>query len=415
MIIKSSSLKNRVAITGMGVISSIGNNLSEFWKNLKSGKNGISNITLFNTDNFDVKIAGESKVKLEDFFDRKELNKLDRFSAFAILAADQAIEQSNLIKNKISKDRIGVIVGSGVGGIGTFETQYKKLLKSPRFVSPFFIPSMISDIAAGHISIKYGFQGVNYGVVSACATSNHAFGDAFKMIQSGLADVIIAGGSEAAITEMSIAGFSNMKALSKNPDKNSASRPFDKERDGFVMGEGAGILVLENLNHAKKRKAKLLGEIVGYGATADAYHITSPDPKGSGAEKAMLNAISDANIEKKYIGYINAHGTSTYYNDKVETQVIKNIFNKKSKDICVTSTKSMTGHLLGAAGGIEAIATILSMNNSYIPPTINYSNFDPDCDLNYVPNKGISKEINYALSNNFGFGGHNSCILFKRV
>ena len=274
---------------------------------------------------------------------------------------------------------------------------------------------MISDIAAGHISIKYGFQGVNYGIVSACATSNHAFGDAFKMIQSGLADVIIAGGSEAAITEMSIAGFSNMKALSKNPDKNSASRPFDKKRDGFVMGEGAGILVLENLNHAKKRKAKLLGEIVGYGATADAHHITSPDPKGVGAEKAMLNAISDANIEKKYIEYINAHGTSTYYNDKVETQVIKNIFDKESKDLCVTSTKSMTGHLLGAAGGIEAIATILSINNSYIPPTINYSNFDPDCDLNYVPNKGISKEINYALSNNFGFGGHNSCILFKRA
>jgi len=408
-------VKNRVAITGMGVISPIGNNLSEFWKNLKIGKNGISNITLFDTEKFDVKIAGQSKIQLENFFDRKELNKLDRFSAFAILAADQAIKQSLLINSKVSVDRIGVIIGSGVGGIGTFETQYKKLLKNPRFVSPFFIPSMISNIAAGHVSIKYGFKGVNYGVVSACATSNHAFGDAFKMIQSGLADVIIAGGSEAAITEMSIAGFSNMKALSKNPDKNSASRPFDKNRDGFVMGEGAGILVLENLDHAKKRNAKLIGEIIGYGATADAYHITSPNPQGTGAEKAILNAISDAGINKNNIEYINAHGTSTYYNDKVETKVIKNIFKQRAKDLYVTSTKSMTGHLLGATGGIEAIATILSMNNNYIPPTINYSTPDSDCDLNYVPNKGISKKINYALSNNFGFGGHNSCILFKKI
>jgi len=408
-------VKNRVAITGMGVISPIGNNLSEFWKNLKIGKNGISNITLFDTEKFDVKIAGQSKIQLENFFDRKELNKLDRFSAFAILAADQAIKQSLIINSKVSVDRIGVIIGSGVGGIGTFETQYKKLLKNPRFVSPFFIPSMISNIAAGHVSIKYGFKGVNYGVVSACATSNHAFGDAFKMIQSGLADVIIAGGSEAAITEMSIAGFSNMKALSKNPDKNSASRPFDKNRDGFVMGEGAGILVLENLDHAKKRNAKLIGEIIGYGATADAYHITSPNPQGTGAEKAILNAISDAGINKNNIEYINAHGTSTYYNDKVETKVIKNIFKQRAKDLYVTSTKSMTGHLLGATGGIEAIATILSMNNNYIPPTINYSTPDSDCDLNYVPNKGISKKINYALSNNFGFGGHNSCILFKKI
>ena len=399
----------------MGVISPIGNNLSEFWKNLKIGKNGISNITLFDTEKFDVKIAGQSKIQLENFFDRKELNKLDRFSAFAILAADQAIKQSLLINSKVSVDRIGVIIGSGVGGIGTFEKQYKKLLKSPRFVSPFFIPSMISDIAAGHVSIKYGFKGVNYGIVSACATSNHAFGDAFKMIQSGLADVIIAGGSEAAITEMSIAGFSNMKALSKNPDKNSASRPFDKNRDGFVMGEGAGILVLENLDHAKKRNAKLIGEIIGYGATADAYHITSPNPQGTGAEKAILNAILDAGINKNNIEYINAHGTSTYYNDKVETKVIKNIFKQRAKDLYITSTKSMTGHLLGATGGIEAIATILSMNNNYIPPTINYSTPDSDCDLNYVPNKGISKKINYALSNNFGFGGHNSCILFKKV
>ena len=400
----------------MGVISPLGNNLSDFWNNLKLGKNGISQITHFDTEKFDVKIAGETKITLDDFFDRKELNKLDRFSSFAILAADQAIYQSKLSESNVEKDKIGVIIGSGVGGIDTFEKQHKKLLKNPRFVSPFFIPSMISDIAAGHVSIKYGFKGINYGVVSACATSNHAFGDAFKMIQSGLADAIIAGGSEAAITAMSIAGFSNMKALSKNPDINSASRPFDKERDGFVMGEGAGILVLEEFNHAKKRNANIVGELIGYGASADAYHITSPDPDGKGAKKAIFNAILDARIDKQDIQYINAHGTSTHYNDKVESKVIKDIFDETYKDLFVTSTKSMTGHLLGAAGGIEAIATILSINNEYIPPTINYSNYDPDCDLNYVPNKGISsKKINYAMSNNFGFGGHNSVIIFKRV
>ena len=404
---------NRVVITGMGVVSPIGNNLDEFWTNLKIGYNGIDNITLFDTDKFDVKIAGESSLDLNDFFDRKELNKLDRFSSFALIASDQAIRQSKLLDSNFSNDRVGVVVGSGIGGIGTFESQHKKLLKNPRFVSPFFIPSMISDIAAGQISIKYGFKGLNYSVASACATSNHAFGDAFKMIQSNLADVIIAGGSEAAITEMSIAGFSNMKALTKNSDKNSASRPFDKNRDGFVMGEGAGILVLESFEHAKNRNANIIGEIVGYGATADAYHITSPDPDGKGGEKAILNAISDAKINLDEIKYINAHGTSTPYNDKIETKAIKNVFKEQSKNLIVTSTKSMTGHLLGAAGAIEAIATILSLNNNYIPPTINYKNFDSECDLNYLPNEGISKTIEYGLSNSFGFGGHNSVIIFK--
>ena len=397
----------------MGVVSPIGNNLDDFWSNLKKGTNGIKPITLFDTNNYDVKIAGESSINLDEFFDKKELNKLDRFSAFAILAADQAIKQSNIENSKYKNDRIGVIVGSGIGGISTFETQHKKLLKNPRFVSPFFIPGMISDIAAGHISMKYGFKGINYGVVSACATSNHAFGDAFKMIQSGLADAIISGGSEAAITEMSIAGFSNMKALTKNPDKNSASKPFDKSRDGFVMGEGAGILVLEDFEHAVNRNANILGEIVGYGATADAFHITSPDPEGKGAERAILNAIEDAKIKTQQIQYVNAHGTSTPYNDKVETKVIKNIFKDEASKLFVSSTKSMTGHLLGAAGGIEAIATILTMNNQYIPPTINYTDYDPDCDLNYVPNKGIKQNVDYALSNSFGFGGHNSVLIFK--
>ncbi len=407
--------KNRVVITGMGVVSPIGNNLDDFWNNLKIGYNGIDDITLFDTEKFDVKIAGQSSIDLNDFFDRKELNKLDRFSSFALIAAEQAINQSELLKSNFSNDRVGVIVGSGIGGIGTFETQHKKLLKNPRFVSPFFIPAMISDIAAGQISIKYGFKGLNYSVASACATSNHAFGDAFKMIQSNLADVIIAGGSEAAITEMSIAGFSNMKALTKNPDKNSASRPFDKNRDGFVMGEGSGILVLESFEHAKNRNANIIGEIVGYGATADAYHITSPDHEGKGGEKAMLNAILDANISIDDIKYINAHGTSTPLNDKIETKAIKSIFKEKSKDLVINSTKSMTGHLLGAAGAIEAIATILSLNNGYIPPTINYKDLDLECNLNYTPNKGVSKTITYGLSNSFGFGGHNSVIIFKGV
>tara|TARA_B100000941_G_C28484050_1_gene543922 strand:+ start:165 stop:1394 length:1230 start_codon:yes stop_codon:yes gene_type:complete len=405
--------KKRVVITGMGIVSPIGNNLNEFWNNLKVGHNGIDQILSFDTTKFDVKIAGESNIDLASFFDRKELNKLDRFTAFALVAAEQAITQSNINNKNTSSSRIGVIVGSGIGGIGTFESQHKKLLKNPRYVSPFFIPSMISDIAAGQISIKYGFKGINYSVASACATSNHAFGDAFKMIQSDMADVIISGGSEAAITEMSIAGFSNMKALSKNPDKNTASRPFDKDRDGFVMGEGAGILVLESLDHAKSRDAEILGEIVGYGATADAYHITSPDLEGKGGEKAMINAISEANLNLDEIKYVNAHGTSTPYNDKIETKAIKNVFKENSNNLYVTSTKSMTGHLLGAAGAIEAIASILSMNNNYIPPTINYKNYDTDCDLNYLPKNGKSVNFNYTLSNSFGFGGHNSVVIFK--
>ena len=408
-------MKNRVVVTGMGLVSPIGDNVEDFWINLRSGKNGIDEITHFDTDKFDVKIAAQSKIELNNYFDKKELNKLDRFSTFAIIAADQAINQSKIINDNVPKDRIGVIVGSGVGGISTFEKQHSKLLKSPRFVSPFFIPAMIPDIASGHISIKHGFKGINYSVTSACATSNHAFGDAFKMIQLGLADVIVAGGSEAAITEMSIAGFSNMKALSKNKDKNSASRPFDKDRDGFVMGEGAGILVLENYNHAKKRNTQILGELVGYGASADAHHITSPDPDGEGAQIAMINAINDANIKSDDIDYINAHGTSTPYNDKIETKAIKNIFKNNYKNLNISSTKSMTGHLLGATGGIEAIATILSINNQIIPPTINYINSDPECDLNCTPNRAISKKINYAMSNNFGFGGHNSVVIFKSV
>ena len=406
-------MKKRVVITGMGVLSPIGNNVIEYWNGLKNGKNGIKNITLFDTELYDVKIAGEVDLSLEEYFEKKELNRLDRFTAFGIIAADQAIKQSNFLKNNIANNRVGVIVGSGIGGIGTFETQHKKLLKNPRFVSPFFIPSMISDILPGHISIKYNFTGINYSIASACSTGNHAIGDAFRMIQNGMADIIVTGGSEAAITPMSVAGFSNMKALTKNGDINSASRPFDVNRDGFVLGEGAGILILEDYECAKRRNAKILCEIIGYSATADGHHITTPHPNGNGATLAMETAITDAQISKQSIQYINAHGTSTPYNDKIETKAIKEVFKSHSNNLLVSSIKSMTGHLLGASGGIESIASILSIQHGYVTPTINYLEPDPECDLNYVPNTGIKINVDFVLSNSFGFGGHNAVLIFK--
>ena len=406
-------MKNKVVITGIGVISPIGNNKEDFLSSLKNGTNGIKKISLFSTEDFSVKIAGESDIKLEDKFSNKELNKIDRFTAFSILAAEEAVKQSNL-ENHSSKENIGVIVGSGIGGIRTFEEQHKRLLKHPRKVSPYFIPSMISDIAAGHISIKYGFKGINYGVVSACATGSHSIGDAYRQIKYGDAEIILAGGSEAPITPMSMAGFTNMKALTKNPDINQACRPFDLNRDGFVMGEGSGILVLESEQSAINRNAPILCEIIGYGATADAYHLTTPAPEGSGASRAMEIALKENNTNYRDIDYINAHGTSTLFNDKNETAAIKNTFKEHSKNISISSTKSMTGHLLGAAGAIEAIASILAINNSFIPPTINYKNYDPDCDLSYTPNKLIKKDVSYAISNTFGFGGHNASLIFKK-
>ena len=404
---------NRVVITGMGILSSIGNNLATFSKNLFSGKSGISEIESFDTSEHKIKIGSEVKVDFEKYFNSKELNKLDRFSALSIIAANQAIEQSGIGKVK-NKDNIGVIIGSGIGGIHTIEDQHKKLLSSPRKVSPFFIPSMILDIAAGQISITHGFKGTNFSIVSACASSNHAIGESFNNIKYGISDAIITGGSEGGITPLSVAGFSNMKALSTNPDPNSASRPFDKNRDGFVIGEGSGILVLESLSHAQKRNANILAEIVGYGSSADAHHVTSPDPSGDGAFRSMKNAITDSNILPTDIDYINAHGTSTHYNDKVETLAIKNLFNSHAKNLLISSTKSMIGHLLGAAGGVEAIASILSITESKVPPTINYNTPDEECDLNYTPNKSVNKSINFTLSNNFGFGGHNATLIFKK-
>ena len=338
---------------------------------------------------------------------------MDRFTAMALISADEAIKQSGIDDDSLNKERMGVIIGSGIGGISTFEEQHSRLLHSPRRVSPFFIPSMISDIASGQVSIKYGFKGPNYSVVSACATASHAIGDAFRMICYGDADVIVTGGSDATITPMAIAGFSNMKALTKNDDPEYASRPFDAERDGFVMGEGAGILILEEMEHAKSRVANIMAELSGYGATADAHHLTSPAPNGEGAIRAMKLAIEDAGCSPTDIDYINAHGTSTPYNDKIETSAIKTVFGNHSRDLSISSTKSMTGHLLGAAGGIEAIASILTIKNNYLPPTIHYESPDPECDLDYVPNKSIEKIVSYAMSNTFGFGGHNAVLIFK--
>ena len=404
---------HRVVVTGMGVVCPIGNDIKSFKNGLINGESGIGQITQFDTTDYNVKIAGECSIDLNNFFDSKELKRMDRFTALSLIAAEQAINESNITSNLDQNNKIGVIFGSGIGGISTFETQHSNLLRNPRRVSPFFIPSMISDIAAGHISIKYGFKGPNFSIVSACATANHSIGESFKKIKHGDASAIITGGSDATITPMAIAGFSNMKALSKS-NKEDASRPFDQHRDGFVMGEGSGVLVLESLENAQKRDAKIIAEIVGYGSSADAYHLTSPSINGDGAKEAMNEAISEAKISTGNIDYINAHGTSTPYNDKIETKAIKDLFGDDANNLSISSTKSMTGHLLGAAGAIESIASIIAINNNFIPPTINYETPDPECDLDYTPNKSITKEVNYCISNNFGFGGHNAVLAFKK-
>jgi len=401
----------RVVITGLGTVNPLGNNIKSFWKNIKNGKNGIKKISLFDTNEFKVKIAGEVIIDLKEYFSTKDLNKIDRFSCFAIIAADQAIKDSNI--DKLKSDRIGVIFGSGIGGIISLEEQHKRLLNNPKKVSPYFIPKMISDIVPGHISIKYGFTGPNYSVVSACASSNHAIGNAYNIIKYGDADIIVTGGSEAGISPLSISGFMNMKALTTNQNSSNASKPFDLNRDGFVMGEGSGVIIIESLSSAIKRNAKIYAEIKGYAATADAYHLTTPHIDGNGATNAMKIAIKNSNLKIKDIDYINAHGTSTKYNDAVETLAIKKLFKAHSYNINISSTKSMIGHLLGAAGSVESIATILSLYNSFITPTINLETPDPKCDLNYTT-KGITKNIKNALSNNFGFGGHNASIVFSK-
>mgnify|MGYP006079518863 CR=1 FL=1 len=406
-------MSERVVVTGLGTINPISDNVADFWKNLVSLKNGINKISHFDTSDFKTKLAAEVNVDLSTYFNKKELNKIDRFTLFALIASDQAISDAK-INSKLDKNRIGVILGSGIGGIHTLENQHSRLLKNPKRVSPYFVPSMISNIAPGHISIKHGFKGPSFSVVSACASSNHAIGMAFKSIKYNESDIIITGGSEAGITPLSIAGFMNMKALSTESNINNASIPFDLNRKGFVMGEGSGVLVLESLKSALKRNVKIYAEITGYGSTSDAFHLTSPAPNGAGAKESMKIAINDANIEPIDIDYINAHGTSTFYNDLYETLAIKSLFKDHAYNLSISSTKSYIGHLLGATGGVEAIATIKSINNSYVTATINYKTKDPQCDLDYTPNKGIKKTINHAISNNFGFGGHNASIVISK-
>lgn len=409
-------MKKRVVITGMGVAHSLGFGLESFWGSIKEGKCGISSISRFDPTNFDCKIAAEIKdFEPTLYIDKKEAKRMDLFTQYAMTAAKMAVEMSGLNMESEDSFRAGVIIGSGIGGIETLEDQHLTLMnKGPGRVSAFFITSMIANMASGRIAIEYGLQGFNECVITACATGNNAIGDAFKVIQRGDADIMLAGGSEAAITPLSIAGFCANKALSTNPDPLTACRPFDADRDGFIMGEGSGILVLEELEHAQKRGAVIYGEVAGYGCTCDAHHITAPHPEGIGGIRAMQLAIKDSGIKNEEIGYINAHGTSTPLNDSGETNVIKKVFGEYAYKLAVSSTKSMTGHLLGAAGAVEAIITTMALREGFLPPTINYRTSDPECDLDYVPNKGRNADIKYALSNALGFGGHNAVLLLKK-
>ncbi len=405
----------RVVVTGLGALTPIGKNVTEFWQGLLEGKNGIVRISRFDPSEFGSQIAGE----IQDFdpldrLERKEVKRLDPFAQYALYAAVEAVEDSGLLQyDGLDKHRVGVIVSSGIGGIDTLEREMQKMFqKGPSRVSPFLVPMMIPDIAAGHVAIKYGFKGPNFCVVSACASSAHAIGEAMKMIQRGDADVVVVGGAEAPIIRTALAGFSSARALStRNDEPDRASRPFDAERDGFVMGEGAGIVVIESLSHALKRNARIYAELKGYGATADAYHITAPDPSGEGARRSMQIAIEDAGLTIDDIDYINAHGTSTKLNDKTETLAIKQVFGDRAYKIPISSTKSMVGHLLGAAGAVEFIVSVLSVVNDTVHKTRNYEHPDPECDLDYVPDGPRKVTVRNALSNSFGFGGHNASLI----
>lgn len=410
-------MDRRVVITGYGVISPIGIGADDFWNSLASGKSGIGRVSTFDTSQFSSQIGAEVKnFQPEKYIDKKKIRKMDRFSQLAFAAAKIALEDAKLDMKKEDPFRVGVIVGSGIGGLSTVAAEHKVLLeKGPRRVSPFMIPMLITNIAAGEIAIAHNIKGPNYSLSSACATSNHTIGDALRLIHYGDADVIIAGGSEAAVTPLGLAGFCSARALStRNDDPEHASRPFDKERDGFVMGEGAGIVILELLEHALSRGVTIRAELIGYGATNDAYHITAPSPDGQSAARAMSNALADGGVKPEEVDYINAHGTSTPLNDKVETFAIKKVFGDYAYKIPISSSKSMIGHLLGAAGVVELIATILSMEKEMLPPTINYEFPDPECDLDYVPNKARPKKINVALSNSLGFGGHNATLVVRK-
>jgi 3-oxoacyl-[acyl-carrier-protein] synthase II len=406
-----------VVVTGMGVVSPVGVGWQSYWKALLAGQNGVGRITRFDPEDFTTRIAAEVQdFNPEDYLDRRELKRMDRFTQFAVIAAKMAVEDSKLDISGEDPDEVGVIIGSGIGGIETMEEQGKILhTKGPNRVSPFFVPMMISNMASGQVAISLGAKGPNTSVVTACASSTHALGEAMRIIRHGEADVMLAGGSEAAITPLAVAGFCSMKAMStQNDQPERASRPFDAQRDGFVMGEGSAVLVLESLEHAKKRGAHIYAQIAGYGATADAYHIVATSPDGEGAARAMKRALADGDLEPCDVDYINAHGTSTQLNDSSETTAIRTVFGEHAEKIAISSTKSMTGHLLGAAGAIEAVASILAIIDNMAPPTINFEQRDPACDLDYVPNQARSMRIDNVISNSFGFGGHNAVLAFKR-
>lgn len=409
-------MKRRVVVTGLGVVQSLGNDVNTFWNALKEGKNGVRTVTKFDTTNFITKVGAQIEgFDATQYIDKKEVKRMDLFTQYAVAAASQAVTMSGLDFSTMDPFRSGVIVGSGVGGIETLEDNCRTLFeKGPKRVSPFFVPMMIGNMASGQVAIRFGIMGYNACVVTACATANHSIGDALRVIQNGYADVMITGGAEASICPLGFAGFCASRAMTENEDPATACRPFDKDRDGFVMGEGAGILVLEEYEHAVARGAKIYAELVGYGCTCDAYHITAPHPEGSAGVKCMQLAMEDAGIAPEQIGYINAHGTSTPLNDPLESAVIRKVFGDAVKNIPVSSTKSMTGHLLGAAGGVEAIASIMAIYEGFLPPTINLVNQDPECDLDYIPNKGRVKQVEFALSNSLGFGGHNGALVFKR-
>lgn len=408
--------KRRVVVTGIGAVTPLGNDAETTWKNIKEGVSGIGPVTRLNADDFPAKVAAEVKeFNVENFIDKKDARKMDRFTHYAVAASLMAVKDSELEITDENAPRVGVWIGSGIGGMETFEQQHETFMnRGYRRVSPFFVPMMIPDMATGQVSITLGARGFNSCTVTACATGTNSIGDAFKVIQRGDADVMVTGGAEAPITKMSFAGFCANTALSTNQDPEKASRPFDKNRDGFVMGEGAGIVVLEELEHALARGAKIYAEIVGYGATGDAYHITAPAPEGEGGARAMKMALDDGGLAPEEVGYVNAHGTSTEYNDKYETMAIKSVFGEHAYNLAVSSTKSMTGHLLGAAGGIEAIFTVLALKEGVLPPTINLETPDPECDLDYVPNAARNQQVSAAISNSLGFGGHNATIAFRK-
>jgi len=407
----------RVVVTGMSVISPVGTGLEDFWSSLAAGKSGVGPVTRFNAEGYSTRIAAEVKGFVpEEYIDKKDARRMDRFTQFAMAAAKLAIADASIDFDTVNRDRVGVILGSGIGGLETLEEQHKVLMsRGPGRISPFFIPMMIANMGAAQVAISFGLRGCSLITTSACASSNNAIGDSFRLLQRGEADVMICGGTEAPITPMAMAGFCSMKAMStRNDDPQKASRPFDTGRDGFIIGEGAGLLVLETLDHARGRGARIYGEVVGYGNSCDAYHITAPHPEGRGGAQSMQLALLDAGIKPEEVDYINAHGTSTPLGDKLETMAIKQVFGEHAYKMAVGSTKSMTGHLLGAAGGLETVVCLMTMLKGVIPPTVNLENPDPECDLDYVPNQAREARVDVALSNSFGFGGHNSTLIFKR-